>query len=529
MVVPGQGESDDLGAPAAPNTVVAWRSVTPGASTDSPLATTEPHSDARRVAVIAALVLITVAGGVLRWLAIGTHGLWLDEMGEVLTAARPIPELLDSVRSQAGAAPADFIGVKLVTSLFGDGTVAARLWAFAAGCAAIPLGYAAAVGIFRSRTAGLLAAGLICTSPFLIVFSREARFYSMSVAAALFVLVSHQVARQHHPATRTWILYAVAVVVAVLTHYYLALIPAFVFGATVLQQVKHRSPDTRQRVLAETLALGAAGMLLAPWLAFALPTQLGRSFPYTVPDFTLEWMGNLLGFATTRRSLDDPSTAFAVSSLLVLSVVAASWHRRGLVAAAIGLCALSIVPVAWFLAARAGYQITPRHVILVLPLIFVLAAGGVARVLKGFPTKAAGGILAAVSVAWLALMLSPLADSLTVSGSTMEDWPAATQFVRSGYCPGGVVFTNLSPGIAYYDRSLLPVVRLIDHPSRTLQDALSDLHPGKRDTVVVLAYIGGQFAPNWQGLGALRAYMRNDGWTETQFGSQLYVYSQIRC
>ena len=455
-------------------------------------------------------------------------------MGEVVTASRPIAALLDGVRSQAGAAPLDFVAVKLVTGLFGDGTVAARLWAFAAGCMAIPLGYAAAIHIFRSRTAGLIAAGLIAISPFLIVYSREARFYSMSVAAALFVLFAHQIARRHHPAKGAWILYSFAVVVATLTHYYLVLIPAFLLGASLIEHAWHRTSCMGRRSVAEMLALGAAVIAVAPWLTFALPSQLDRRFPWTLPDFTLEAWGDLIGFLTTGSALVDLGTAVAASALVSLAVVAITWQGRHILPGAVALCALSVVPVAWFLAARSGYQVSPRQVILVLPLLLVLAAGGFARVsLLVRPRAARVGLGFLAGIAWIVLMWGPIAATATVSGAPAEDWPAASEFVIATHCPGGTVYSNVPSGylygIAYYERALLPFVILIDYPDRKIQDAISDLHLGERDTVVVLTYIGGEYAPGWQGLWALSAYFRDRNWTEHRFGSQLYVYSKTEC
>lgn len=47
--------------------------------------------------------------------------------------------------------------------------------------------------------------------------------------------------------------------------------------------------------------------------------------------------------------------------------------------------------------------------------------------------------------------------------------------------------------------------------------------------VVILAYVGGADSPNVRGLGALRTWFADDGWTEHTFGAQLFVYYQKTC
>ena len=83
---------------------------------------------------IFAIVAIGVA---LRAYHLGTQSLWIDEISEATTAKAPLVQLFENVRLDAGAAPLDYLGVKLFTSVLGHGTVGTRSWAFLMGCAGV--------------------------------------------------------------------------------------------------------------------------------------------------------------------------------------------------------------------------------------------------------------------------------------------------------------------------------------------------------------------------------------------------------
>lgn len=408
------------------------------------------------------LMLLTLAGAVLRWIGLRDHGLWLDEIGEAVTASLPLSNLLEAVKSQAGAAPLDFVGVKAVTAALGDGTTTARLWAYAAGVLAIPLAYGAGRRLARSRLAGIVAAFLVAFSPFLILSSREARFYSLSVALTFGIVLIHQHARGRPFRTRRWLAYAAVVAAGVLTHYYIAMVPA---ALAVADLVTLAQRPRRRRTLAlargQLLGLCVAAAISMPWLLAALPLQLGRSYFWSVPAFTLELWSGMVSSLLTGSDATSGVASVALVVLLVLAGVGIA-RRRSTPTVALALLSIVMIPIVWVLASRSRYQLAPRQVIILLPLLYLLAGTGAVAVAAALHAARVSRLLPAVGIlcvaGWVALVSGPLASGIGRSGQPSEDWPAAARFITTVRCINSEIYTNVGAGYAfgvgYYDPGL---------------------------------------------------------------------------
>ena len=112
------------------------------------------------------VVAILAVGIALRVIHLGQQSLWVDELGEATIAKASLPQLLSQVRSDYGAAPLDYIGVKLFTSVLGHGTAATRSWAFVMGCLAILMIYLLGARLYKDRAVGLIAALMLAFSAF---------------------------------------------------------------------------------------------------------------------------------------------------------------------------------------------------------------------------------------------------------------------------------------------------------------------------------------------------------------------------
>lgn len=496
-----------------------------------------PGSGPYGLAIGAAILSLTLVGAAVRWAGLRSHGLWLDEIGEVVTASLPLPELFASVRSQAGAAPLDVLGVKAVTALFGDGTTAARLWSFGVATLAIPLAYLAGAALWRSRLAGLLAALLVALSPFLILYAREARFYSLAVAMALGIVVAHSVAARRPTRWRRWVAYGVVVAAGVLTQYYVALVAVALGAADVIGMLlTTASMGSRPRVRGQLVAAAVAVAIAGPWVVYALPTQLGGSFYWDVPEFTPDaWWSTVVELI----SRSDPSVPESAVIVAVFLVVAAVGVLRRPSAGRIGvaMAAVALIPVVWLMASRSGYQVTARHAIVVAPLVYIATAGGLATTVEFVRQRwgqvVAAALAAVVSLGLVAVSWSPVSRVIDLSGSPSEDWPGASRFVASVVCEDATIFSNLDAGqrygIAYYERRLEATTQVVLHQGEAFQDALARRRPRAEDMVVVLAYAGGADSPNVRSLGLMRAWFAHHGWEERSFGTQLYVYYRATC
>ena len=480
--------------------------------------------------VMAIVLLLTVIGAVLRWNGLRDHGLWLDEIGEAVTASLPMPQLLATVRSQAEAAPLDFLGVRAVVGILGDGTTEARLWAFGMGVAAIPLAYWAGVRLSGSRVGGLVAALLVTTSPFLIEHSREARFYSAAVACTLLVIGMHGWATARPHRLGRWVAYGTAVAAGILTQYALAILPVALVLGDAVRLIARRRRRARAVVRGQLVALGLVGIITVPWLANALPFQLGRAATSQPNPSTLDaWVAT---FSTLATGTATPEPAPAIGVVILLALAAAGFLLRPSGSAV----ALGVVALLSVHAAFAGSLPGARQLIALLPVVYLLAGRGIASLATiNFPAPASRGPLvgASAAVIWVALLGGQVASVLGRSGSPLEDWPGATRFVAAARCPDGRVYSNVgighAYGIGYYDPALRDVTDKLGQDGESVQDAVQRTNPSPSDMLVILAYVGGADSPDVRGLGSMRSWFAERDWSETVFGSQLFVYHRETC
>jgi 4-amino-4-deoxy-L-arabinose transferase-like glycosyltransferase len=117
-----------------------------------------------------------------------------------------------------------------------------------------------------NRGVGLVAMGLMAISPFVVMYSRMARPYSL---ALFFVLVSSWFFIQLSVGPRAaamWAAYIISSVLAVYTEYFAGFVLA-AQGAVALAAVRRNRISALQLLAAQVAVL----MLFAPWLSIAIP------------------------------------------------------------------------------------------------------------------------------------------------------------------------------------------------------------------------------------------------------------------
>ncbi|HEU5347332.1 MAG TPA: glycosyltransferase [Ktedonobacterales bacterium] len=274
----------------------------------------QPHHVA-----LAAIMAMAVA---LRGFNLGGTSLWLDELGEGSAAQLNLGDMFNLVRFHAGATPFDYLGVKAITAALGYGTAATRLWACAVGCLAVLMIYLVGTQIFRSRLIGLLAAILLCCSPYHIAYSQEARFYSLLALMALVNLYFFERAMRRGT-WRTWGIFALIVALGLYAHYFLALFLVIEGVYVTLYWLarwvaagrrKQAFVEGAQQVGRAALAMLAGCALFAPWMIYATTAQLDVSryrplgalpFPFfsKCSSFSSAWLHLL----SPRRAIRAPN------------------------------------------------------------------------------------------------------------------------------------------------------------------------------------------------------------------------------
>ena len=136
-------------------------------------------------------ILITLAGGILRVLLLGTKGMWLDETFSVWLAHHSVGEMLQWIVRIDQHPPLYYWLLHTWIALNGDTPYYARLLSVLFGAGAIPIIYL--IGKRMSGAVmGLAAAAFLAFSPFHVYFAQETRMYTLltfNAAAAMYALV----------------------------------------------------------------------------------------------------------------------------------------------------------------------------------------------------------------------------------------------------------------------------------------------------------------------------------------------------
>lgn len=500
------------------------------------------RADAGSLALLAILGLAAV----LRAHHLGAQSLWIDEIDEGTTARSPLDQFLTRIRYDFGAAPLDYLGVKLTLAVLGrHGTVATRAWAFAMGCLGVLAVYLLARRMFRDRQIALFAAFMLALSAFHIYYSQEARFYAMAVAVGALQIAAFLRAADER-STRAWLVAALASAAALYTHYFLAvLLPIEAVYLVAVAAWTIRPARSALRLL----AMGAGSQALAvaafaPWAAGVLRHQVGANYPQLPP---LDWARVyetfvvLVGMAPPSSVIPlyagqahMTDVLLALAAIGLVASLKAGNPRVVLLAAVLA----AIVPAAWTADRIGHYFWAERQVIFALVPLYVLAAAGARAVLVGVRwavERAAGGgwfgaesrlswrqtsagVVAGLTIGlaglWTAAYWGPVHQVYVGGWVAKEDWRDLTAFaVREG-CPDTTYWSFLdeqySYGIGYYDGAILA-------RSRWLRAAPAAVGPD--DWIVISSSMANAPASG----GTQDAVLRGRGWTPRAFG-ELVVY-----
>jgi uncharacterized membrane protein len=189
------------------------------------------------------------------------------DVGEVLRFQQNAPgrSAVDTVRGLARDEPQHpplyYVLARLVVSVFGDGIGALRALSAAAGIVAIAAMYGLARELYDSAGTATTAAALLAVSPVFVLFSQEAREYSLW---SVFVLASSWALLRalRSPSVGAWAAFSVLGA--------LGLYKSFSMAGVMLAQVAFVLVGAREhgrvRVLQAAGAMAVSGVLFAPWM-----------------------------------------------------------------------------------------------------------------------------------------------------------------------------------------------------------------------------------------------------------------------
>jgi hypothetical protein len=137
------------------------------------------------------VILITVIGGLLRVILLGSRGMWLDETFSVWLANHSVADLLQWTVRLDQHPPLYYLLLHYWIALNGDTPYYARLFSVLFGAGTIPIIYLIGKRL-SGVVVGLAAAVFLALSPFNIYFAQETRMYTLlmfNAAVAIYALV----------------------------------------------------------------------------------------------------------------------------------------------------------------------------------------------------------------------------------------------------------------------------------------------------------------------------------------------------
>lgn len=347
----------------------------------------------------AAILLARVAGDV--------HGkpLFEDEAVTGLVAARPLPEVVETVMWERGGGPLHFV-LSHATLALDPSPYALRWLSLVLALAALPLCWDVGRRL-GGPVAGAVAALVTATSSFLLVYATFARMYSLYVFAAALAIDLFLVARERR--TARWVLAAAAAAwLLPAIHPY----GAFLVAAEALVALwLWRGRPLRPALPALAVALAMVPFAVADLrLADRFGVGLDGEEAIAAPADAWGQLGRALAASAGGEAV-AAGVAIALVALGLLVLV-----RRDPAFAALCLVAFLLPPVLLVLV-RSGTEpgLSPRHVVYVLPLAAALVGVAVARAAERRPPWLGAG---AVAIAGTLLALAPFGGI-----TDPRDWP----------------------------------------------------------------------------------------------------------
>lgn len=372
-----------------------------------------------------------------------------DEMLALTVGRGSFERLVDTVVHERGGAPLHFVLAWLVEHA-GGGLTGLRLLSALFAVASVPVVWALARRLADERVA-TVATVLAVASWTLLFHAVYARMYSLFLFTSALSYLALLNA-QRDGGVRRWSLWAVAILLAVATHPY---------GALVLASQALYLLVTRERLREAVAAVAAVAVLGTPfWIVDLVlagrfdvgvgpggETRLGRV------DRVAQYLGRAAG--------DFSAGPVVLPIVLVLAGIGGWWLWRERRRSALLVLAVVVTPTLALLVARMGASAAPetRHLIFMLPFFLTLVAAGIVR--RPAPVAAAvTAVLVAGGVAWAwdktpSLFLGEPGER-TAGRAAAAEWLAATggpNDVLLGYEP---VFVDAQRRNSEFSRLIVP-------------------------------------------------------------------------
>lgn len=348
--------------------------------------------ESRRPVLVLGMILL-LAFAIRVW-GLAVQGLWYDEGFSVHLAGQGWGKILFG---ELNLPPLYHLLLGAWVRVAGSGEFAVRYLSVWWGVLIVGLGCVLGTRLL-GRRAGAFTALLLAVSPIEVWYAQETRMYAM--LGALTLASSYLLARLLAPSTADrrgdktgdgwrWLLYALANIAAIYTHYYAALVLAAQAVWMLLYLAKSRDWKVARAWL---LAQAALAVALVPWLPVLWGQWRAANTTYWPGRLNLPFVAQntALGFAGAGLTVPNEVAlrlAIAVLALAALGILlglAQPSRRWGTLV----LVLLVVVPFAiFYVLVRDRPKFSPRYLLPIVPPLLALAAGALGALWPRAPRR----------------------------------------------------------------------------------------------------------------------------------------------
>lgn len=443
------------------------------------------------------LVLVTLVAFGLRVFDLAKQSFWYDEAFSVYLARFDLGTI--TARTAADIQPPLYYYLlNLWMAVAGDSEFAVRFLSLVFGVLTVPLVYVLARRLFNS-TAALFAALIATFSALYLWYSQEARMYTLITFLGL--LSGYALVRALAPSpvakragARWWLVFALANIAAIYTHYFAFALLAFQFLYAFYIIASRRAPLHALRNL--VVAFAAILVAFLPWVPFML-NRLGEDASYFRGDLKLDEAVRhiLINFSVGESVLENIAQYIAVGWLVVLVLVLLAYllsnrksdSRTNPFSASGGLVfsiLYLVIPLALllFLFSR-NPKFNARYLMLASPGLYLLLGAGLASLWRFMQSRrmiarvVSGALLVLTFGFLLATSLYAVTNAYFDPAFTKADFRGVANFI-SANAQGdeAIILTSghLFPAFDYYYRDAkLPELRLPDDATLNADNVLT--------------------------------------------------------
>ncbi|RME42984.1 MAG: hypothetical protein D6791_16550 [Chloroflexi bacterium] len=375
------------------------------------------------------VVLLILLAFALRIYRLDYQSLWYDEGFSVWLAGKD----LATITTGDFNPPLYIYVLHFWIQLAGTSEFAVRFLSLFFSLLAIPLGYRIGKELFDPAT-GLMTAFFLAIAPLHLWYAQETRMYAQVTALSL--LATLALIRALKGRRQAWLVYIVATIAAVYTHYYAWMLVA-AQGAYVLWWVARiwsrrawqraqvlgavarqpASPSLPQPFLFWLLSQIVLVFAVLPWMPFLIDHYRHQTLTYWPGKLSFQWVAErtFLAFSVGETLRGDLAqwAMIAFLTLLAIGVLGSLIRsRRSLDSVVFSTLLLMVPVVALYLIVRDRPKFAPRYLMIASPAFYLLAAAG----LRAMWPRRSDGILvrivgAVVTIGALAFLTTSAAQS----------------------------------------------------------------------------------------------------------------------